>query len=510
MGEVITPDPVALNKTAKIKDLGISAGPKKILARSLGPHVRGVVPPMADSMDQDTLLKGAEYRFGRGHPAPRAHILAQLRAFVRKFARKHLDPIKLGTVSLTEYVEQTHYSRKYKDRLLELASRMGEDYPIIKVYKSFGKTERFKDGTKYKHVRCINPPPDSYKVYAAPYLHAVEKAVCKLKWFAKYIPVIERPQYIVDNLGSKPGPYYCTDYTSFESSFSPEVIDAIEGELYSYMLGEYPERADFINNWNSGKHNCRFKQFSITVDGVRMSGDPNTSLGNGFSNLMLTAFMCYRQGISFEGLVEGDDGLLVFSGTPDFSEIAQLGFQLKLEAHETIYTTSFCGLMLSQSLAAFADPRYVIAAFGWSHSPLKDSHFRIRMGLLRSKAISLMYCNPRCPLLTSLAKRFIFLTRHFTAVKPVGYWENLLYEESQKYSEAMTREAEKGISMADRIDFDNMYSIPVNLQVEIEKYFDNMQIEAIDNQAVDSIYGDDHWAFRDFSAKFTGTLKELL
>ena len=74
----------------------------------------------------------------------------------------------------------------------------------------------------------------------------------------------------------------------------------------------------------------------------------------------------------------------------------------------------------------------------------------------------------------------------------------------------MTREAEKGISMADRIDFDNMYSIPVNLQVEIEKYFDNMQIEAIDNQAVDSIYGDDHWAFRDFSAKFTGTLKELL
>lgn len=503
------PDEVPLNKRAEINDYGISAEPKRKLARSLGPHLMGLLPPMADAMDQQTLLDGAKYRFARHHPAPDPGLLKELRIFVRAFIQCHLDPIPAGEVSTSDYVEQTHYTRNYKDYLLELNSRTEGQEPQIKVYKSFGKVERFKDGGKYKHVRCINPPPDLYKLYAAPYLHCVEKRVCKLKWFAKYVPVSKRANKIADMFKQVGGCIYCTDYTSFESSFSPELIDATEGELYRYMLREYPERAAFINSWNSGTHHCRFKQFDIKVPGVRMSGDPNTSLGNGFTNLMLTSFMCGKQGLEFDGMVEGDDGIFSFSGHPDFSDISKLGFQLKLEEHETPFTTSFCGLMLSQSFAAFSDPRYNIAAFGWSHSQFKNGPLKVRRGLLRSKAISLLYCNPRCPMLTALAERFIKLTSGFEIVKPRGFWDNKLLTEALELSEETDLENKKGISMQDRIDFEAIYHIEPRVQIEIEKYFSQVDIAPMDNKTLDSIYGDEYWVFRDYFSRFTGTLAEF-
>lgn len=503
------PDAVPINKKAKIEDWGITSAPKKILARSLGPHVIGIVPPMADALDQTTLLEGAKYRFARAHPAPRSELVKELTSFVRTFIHSNLKPLPAGSVSTKAYVEQTHYTRSYKDHLLELNSRTVGQEPQIRAYKSFGKVERFKEGNKYKHLRCINPPPDLYKLYAAPYLHEVEKIVCKLRWFAKYVPVAHRARKITEMFAGMGGSIYCTDYTSFESSFSPEIIQATEGELYSYMLQEYPGRAEFINAWNSGRHNCRFKEFAITVPGVRMSGDPNTSLGNGFTNLMLTAFMCHRLGIQFEGMVEGDDGIFSFSDKPDFTEIAELGFQLKLEEHNSSYTTSFCGLMLSRSLAGFSDPRYNIAAFGWSHSQLRNGSFKVRMGLLRSKAISLLYCNPRCPMLTALAARYMHLTRGYQTITPRGYWENRMYEEALKLSDETDSQFKIGITEEDRLDFESIYHISPAAQKAVELYFSTAGLGPLDDPTLDSIYGDEYWVYRDYADRFTGTRAEL-
>lgn len=506
-GGVMLPDPVPVNPKAKIMDLGLSFDQPTLLGRTLGPRVLGFTPPMADAMDQRTLLAGAKFRFARAHVKPDRRLLKELALFVLRFCEMHLDPL-CEEITFEDYIENSHYSRVQKDHYWKIYEECGDQVPTNKTYKSFGKVERMRDGTKYKHVRCINPPPDEWKVYAGPYIHAIEKVVCRLKYFAKYIPVMERPRAISELFSGHVGPFWVTDYTSFESSFSPEIIRATESVMYSYMLKDHPERARVINSWNEGTHKCRFKQFKLSVPGVRMSGDPNTSLGNGWTNLMLTAFMAYKQGLKFEGLVEGDDGLFCFDGTPDFTLCAKLGFQLKFEPHDTIYTTSFCGLMLSRSLAAFADPRYVIAAFGWTHSSYRFASPQIRKGLLRSKALSLLYCNPRCPLLTALAWRFIDLTEGVVAVDSTSYWDQHILRERREYSEALAVEYAKGISTQDREDFDDLYHISIEDQLILEAYLSSAEIAPLEHPLLQGLY-DDHWVFADYDTKFCGARVEL-
>jgi hypothetical protein len=481
---------------------------------------------MPDAFDQQTLLEGAKFRFLRAHEKPSVDLLQEFRDFVRDFIVKNFDPIPPDSVDAYEYIEGMHHPQKIKDRLKTVLERT---FHFIHVpfcfftfvqrfvksmldklkYKAFGKVERYKDGVKYKHARCINPAPDEWKVFAGPFIHALEKVVCATKWFAKYIPVIQRPRHIIDRFSGKMGLFYCTDYTSFESSFSPNIIDATEGQLYSYMLSNYPHAADVINRWNSGDHVCKFKGFTAKVPGVRMSGDPNTSIGNGFTNLMLTAFMAHKCGLDFDGIVEGDDGLFVFSGEPDFTIVSRLGFQLKLEPHDTIYRTSFCGMMLSQSGAAFADPRYVLASFGWTHSQFKFSCVATKMGLLRAKALSLMYCNPRCPILTALARRFIDLTGNYNVVESTTFWDQQVIRERIEFSERIQEEYNRGITMEDRQEFSDIYHIPVAVQIEIEKYLQSAELAPLSAPCIDGLYGDDYWVFRDFSDRYAGPLSLL-
>lgn len=510
IGEVDTPDPVEINPAVRLKvSEGAFNRPRTPLGRSLGPIVKGVAVPMADALDSNTLRAGALYRFCRKHNEHSSEDLESLREFVRRFIRRNLEPVEAGSVTFHEYIEQTHYSRKRKDDLTRVWQELGGRAPRRTVYRSFGKVETLRNPGVFKHVRCINPPPDEWKVYASPYIHRVEKLVCSLPWFAKYIPVYARPAFVHDLFEGRRGPFWVTDYTSFESSFSPDILVAIEGELYTYMLQNYPEVARTIVDQISGVHQCKFRGFEITVPGIRMSGDPNTSLGNGFSNLMLTAWMCERSGIEFEGIVEGDDGLFCFSGQPRFSDIAALGFELKLEPHDTIYTTSFCGLMLSRSLACFADPRYVIAAFGWSHSTLRNSGRRNRRGLLRSKALSLLYSHPRCPLLTVLAERFIYLTSGFDTIDENNYWNRRILDERVKYSKELEAERSKGITIDDRVDFEDLYGISVDDQFTIEDELSQATFAPIDSPAVLALY-EDCPTYLEFGEKFCGSAASLV
>lgn len=131
------------------------------------------------------------------------------------------------------------------------------------------------------------------------------------------------------------------------------------------------------------------------------------------------------------------------------------------------------------------------------------------MGLLRSKAISLLYCNPRCPLLTALACRYMELTSGFNHVDPRGFWENKLFSEALELSHVTECEHKKGITYQDRLDFEMIYNISPRLQTEIENYFNSSGLGPLDNPALDSIYGPDYWAYRDYFDRFTGTLSEL-
>lgn len=450
------------------------------LATSLGCNCKKFAPFMADYLDQPTILNGAKYRFLRKTLQPDRGLLAEFRMFVRRTVRELFQPLKREDVDYEKYLEQSHYTVKQKEKFRDIKKNQHAPPKGI-TYKSFGKAEfinvcpKFQSETRgltavLKNVRCINGPEDRWKVYVAAIIHAVEKRVCSLKYFAKYIPVKDRARVIYERLSSFPGPYYVTDYTSFEASFVGEVLDACEGELYRYMMVDFEEMEDIVAQM-IGKHTCKYRGFTVVVPGTRMSGDSNTSLGNGFTNLMLTSFMCDKLGLQFDGFVEGDDGEFCFSGEPEFAIIAKLGFDLKFEPHPTIYTTSFCGLMLSRSLALYSDPVYEIVKFGWTTSLQRHSKNKsVLMGLLRAKALSLFYCHPRCPMITALAVKFIGLTENYEALWTNNFWERTIVEETIKYSSYAREEYSIGISAQDRYDFLQLYGISILVQVAFEDY----------------------------------------
>lgn len=448
---------------------------------------------MADAMDPASVWAGAMTRFLRETQPIDFGLMEEFRAFNRRTIRGWFGKLNPLDIDFLSYIESTSYTRVQKDKFIRIhADLVG--VPTGLTYKGFGKVEFMNISPGQLHesyvktVRCINGPPDKWKVYAGHILHMVEKTVCKLPYFAKYIPVCQRPQAIVDRLGHLCGPYYVTDYTSFESGFSEAVLDAAEGELYRHMLADFPHCPHIIKQMK-GFHNIRYKGFQVKVPATRMSGDPQTSLGNGFTNLMIMLFTAYKAGIEVDGFVEGDDGLFAFSGVPDFDVGKRLGFEFKFAPHSSLWTTSFCGLMLSRSLGCFADPAYEIIKFGWSTSTLRHSpRVTVHRGLLRAKALSLFYCFPRCPMITSLAIKMLSLT---SGVKPVfsrGYWEDKVALETLKFESYTSVQYAMGISEHDRVDFEAIYGVSIHTQIAFERYMKELPcVCQLDHWSIDEL-----------------------
>lgn len=133
-----------------------------------------------------------------------------------------------------------------------------------------------------------------------------------------------------------------------------------------------------------------------------MSGDMNTSLGNGFVNLMLASFLCDEQGKELFGFVEGDDGLFVTDAILTKDHYAQLGFTIKIQTEESPCEAGFCGLIFSETGDVIRDWSKIFQTFGWTQSFLGAGR-KIMCQLLCAKALSVLYESPQCPVVSALA-----------------------------------------------------------------------------------------------------------
>jgi hypothetical protein len=469
----------------------IVSKPRRPLAFSLGPILKCASPCMPACDDQWTTLQGAISRFLKQVGIVDEELLLELIAFVTAYVRKYRQ-IPRGEISLENYLSTSNYTMEKKEKFRKLKEKQ-IGMPRRPIYRSFGKQEFINVGanhnTMLKTCRCINGPEDRWKVFVNPLMHAVEEVVCHDEEYAKHIPVHLRPRAVLERMGHLPGPYYTTDYSSFEASITAPIINAVENVLYKHVLANYADEVDHITKQLVSRRTLKFRGFTVRCDAVRMSGDANTSLGNGFTNLMLMKFLAHKQGLIVTGFVEGDDGLFVYNKPPDFGLIARLGFELKAEKHDNIYDTSFCGMMLSQSLAVFADPIYEIVKFGWSASSMANSRKDIiRRGLLRAKALSLFYCHPRCPVITALAARFIDLTSGVEPIFSKNYWELQMSKGAKKFSDQAQAEFDRGITIQDRVDFNKLYNIDPQTQMAFEKYVSRVSdLDELDHWSIDEM-----------------------
>ncbi len=432
----------------------------------------GAVEFVPDGMDGITALAGAQKRIAFEPPQINQETLEEFRAFVKKRVRELYLPLDPTTdFGLEEWLALTNYPEWRKNEL-RVADELSEEELGNKLfeYSSFIKDESYPEP---KHARTINSPHDKLKCILGPYMKKVEKIVFQDEWFIKKIPVKDRPLYIRDRLMVQGAKILATDFSSFEASFRKAIMEACELELYQWMLSHVAtcdRIMKILRRAKTVQRKLKFRDFFVWLIATRMSGEMDTSLGNGFTNRMVNEFLADKLGSTIVGVVEGDDGLIAWVGqTPTEQDFAKLGFVIKLEVHEEINTASFCGLVFDpEDLLNVTDPAKVMATFGWMSARYMNARRSKALALLRCKALSMAYQYPGCPIISELAFTTLRLTRshdirHMSKSRAFNEWQRGIIDEALLYGVSKVEPPPRTRELVARL-----YRIPVSVQIYIE------------------------------------------
>lgn len=444
-------------------------------------RVAGVAPHCCDRDDPETMLAGVYARFARDMPESDSDILGEIEAFGLRWCERNLRPLDV-LPDCEDWLGGTPYTEKRKEELRTARQAFGifPSSETLRRVKSFMKTEPYME---WKNARGINSRVDIAKVFCGPIFAAIERQVYEVRqadgtpWFIKHVPVKDRPLMISQMRG--PGRwFYSTDYTAFEAGMRKKVMLAFECVLYRYMLSKFPGHADAIVRMLTGLNHCVYKGFSVDIEATRMSGDMCTSLGNGYTNLMLWLFATYKMGVSTGGHVEGDDGLfwtdrpLTSEEIGDHSIFMRAGHFLKIKAEIDPCEANFCGCVFADQ-GVLKDPVKVFLTFSWTSSFIHAGP-HVMESLLRSKGLSLAYECGSCPMLWALAQRALRETRGVRVTHRVDDGYHRYPDEESAL--AQLREP----STATRVLFQRLFGVTLEQQKAAEEYLLTGDISLLD------------------------------
>lgn len=433
--------------------------PRRSMFRKL-PYgaAQSFAPLCLDSKDSLTVKDAFSSRLLRKIPPYDPVELAKFKQFVigQVSTLPLVDPIK---VDFEEWLtSRKGYNESRRNQLREAYYQLNGGPPTRRQCShidTFVKTESYPEN---KHARMINSRSDAFKAWAGPWIHAAENIVySNFPEFIKHTPVLERPQKILD-LAQAGRSYFATDFTAFESHFIPEIQNACENVLLNHLL-QRNNYVHLITKTNSGQNRMRTREgVSATVVGRRMSGDLWTSLGNGFTNLMLAKYIVYKKGGFIEGFVEGDDG--IFSSTVDLTteDYSQLGFTIKIERVVDPCQASFCGMIFGEDGDIIRDPRKFLSTFAWTHSFIHGRN-SLMLRLLKAKALSTLCETPSCPIVSCLAHEALKLCASVDALYvDDGYTDRPQSEDLRAFEPKPST----------RLLFQQVYGVSIPDQLKIE------------------------------------------
>lgn len=421
--------------------------------------VRGVAPICWDSNDPNTVRSAFAARLFRRTPGLDKDLLKGFKAFVEDQVRG-MPKVAVGEVDFDVWINsRKSYNQSRKDQIRQAREDLRGGPPTPRQcahIDAFVKSESYPE---FKYPRMINSRSDAWKAFAGPYISACEDIVYSyFPEFIKHTPVPERPAKIaaLKKAGRR---YFATDFTAFESHFVPEVMDACENVLLRHLLQDW-RYADLVCKTNAGWNNMRTRTgVRARVKGRRMSGDLWTSLGNGFTNLMLVKYIAHLKSGVVDGFVEGDDGIFSSSVEITKEDYERLGFTIKIEEVPDPTRASFCGLVFADSGQIIRDPLRFVTNFGWTQSFIAAGD-RIMRGLLLAKGLSAANEAGQCPIVGAIARRAIIEAGD---VAPVFVYDGYHTEDLTHYK------VEPFAPAADtRTLFAQQYGIPVETQLRLE------------------------------------------
>jgi len=308
-----------------------------------------------------------------------------------------------------------------------------------------------------------------------------------LPWFIKKVPIHERPQYIIDMCKREGAQIFTSDYTSFEAHFDAEVMEACEFVLYEHMVQFLPDGAAFLNLIQTAmtkKNYISFKLLDMEINAKRMSGEMNTSLGNGFFILMCMLFVCEELNCNscVQGVVEGDDGLFVMVGeVPPPKLFSDFGLNIKIVLFDELNVASFCGMIFDvDDRTIVNDPIQCLVNFGWTSAKYAKSNQRTHMHLLRAKALSMAYQYRGCPILAAFSYKICQLTASYDVKGWIGKQRDFLGDSykleilRQAFTYFETNDLLKEPGLNTRNLVEKVYGIPVSVQLSLERKIANM------------------------------------
>jgi hypothetical protein len=468
---------------------------RNIQAAAIPNPIIGYVAPRPDTGDQMSLKQGAKKRLVHDRPKMKSRPKRLLRRHVARMIRKLFHPLQGSDVlTFEEWLEQSNYPEWRKKQLRECMSALEQgkvqEHKIWEA-KMFAKDEFYLE---YKYHRTINARSDYIKCIIGRFAASIEHQVFKHPAFIKKVPRSEWPEYITGRCsGRQHG--YASDYSSFEASFVEEVMKCCEMQLYTYMLKnvwtqEVNQRFKMLAGWN----NITAKAFFVKLLARRLSGEMVTSLGNGFSNLMVNTFVLKQKGCrNVSCVVEGDDGLFMFDGPmPTPKDFEDLGFVIKLTPVQTLSDASFCGVVFDpEDRAALADPYKTLATCSWVEAKYGESSKKNRQLLAHVKGLSLLAQYPGCPVLQSVALWMLrvngFQPSQRDAVLSYAYansrdwWQREVLRQVRKSPFVPKRVGQGSRSVIERV-----YGMSVSKQVELEALFDSAT-GSVDLSTVDGL-----------------------
>jgi len=465
---------------------------------SLGCHVDGVALPHCDPADPDTVEAGIRKRFLMSPPEPDPNKFARFKKFVKKWILKNVVPLDPHSDTRVEiWLTRTNYPEKRKKELLdcwyEANCHVSKRHHKV---KSFMKDETYPE---YKHARGINSRTDVFKCAVGPIFKLIEEQIFQHPAFIKKVPLNERPAYIKERLYRVGAKFFSGDFTAYESHFKKKIMEACEFQLYSHMVQHMPDGPEFMRLLRevvAGDNHCQYKWFDVFCEAKRMSGEMNTSLGNGFTNLMLILFLFSELGEEVSPVVEGDDSNTSFMNRcPSETDFLALGFTIKCKVYERFEEMSFCGMLFDpDDLINIADPAKVLCSFGWSGQKYVNYSAKKKRLLLRCKALSYAYQYTGSPIIQSFSHYILRCTRSLDVRgfirtnKRFDSWERTRLEEAIAFHAKSPEHGYREVPWKTRMLTERLFGVTENCQREIEKHFDSLtRIEPVSGKILDYI-----------------------
>lgn len=435
--------------------------PVDVVSRSLPCFIHGACLPKPQ-LSGAAVEGGLRKRLFHKTPGYSHTVLKKLRCFVFNWCVKNLKPLdKLHTFD--EWLDQTNYSRKRKQQLIEAHERADVKQLHKYVVECHPKDEFYES---LKFLRMISARKDEAKTIFGPIFHGIEQEVYKLPYFVKGLTEQERIQKIVDTFGDRP--VYVTDYSAFETHFTSDLLAHCEFVMYKYMLRNFPGEIDKLKVL-LGRNKLVSKYFHGVLEGVRMSGEMNTSLGNGFSNLMLMLFISSEEGFEIlNAVVEGDDGLFEIRGRPPTPQLFKsYGLELKIQPSRP-HLASFCGCVYNpENQRNFGHPLKHLITFGWCGRRHLSLRRRRKMELVMSRVYSLCALYPGVPLIWKLCQLCI---NNFDEVR---FYRAKRYLDRYKLSNIVLTDKVESPTFSDRLFFEEITGISPHEQETIERDMEN-------------------------------------